>query len=150
SDGETVGALMREQQEIVGNVEISATPVRNGLFRVTLRVLNLTALGEEERPGRDEALLRSLVSTHAILGVRQGEFVSLLYPPEPWREAAAACHNVGTWPVLVGEEGEKDTMVSSPIILYDYPQVAPESPGEFFDATEIEEMLMLRVLTLTE
>jgi hypothetical protein len=95
-------------------------------------------------------LLRSLVSTHTILGVRAGEFISLLDPPEVCREAAAACRNVGTWPVLVGEEGDRDTMLSSPIILYDYPQVAPESPGDLFDGTEIDEILTLRILTLTE
>ena len=83
-------------------------------------------------------------------GVERGEFVSLMDPPEQWREAAAACRNVGIWPVLVGEEGQKDTMLSSPIILYDYPQVAPESPGDFFDGTEIDEMLTLRIMTLTD
>jgi hypothetical protein len=36
------------------------------------------------------------------------------------------------------------------IILYDYPQIAPESIGTFFDGTEIDEMLTLRVLTLTD
>jgi hypothetical protein len=71
-------------------------------------------------------------------------------PPEPRREAAAACRNVGAWPVLVGEEGQKDTMLSSPIILHDYPRVAPESPGDFFDGTEIDEMLSLRIMTLTD
>jgi hypothetical protein len=41
-------------------------------------------------------------------------------------------------------------MLSSPIILYDYPQIAPESPGDLFDGTEIDEILALRILTLTE
>jgi hydrogenase maturation protease len=41
-------------------------------------------------------------------------------------------------------------MLSSPIILYDYPEVAPESPGDFFDGTEIDEMLALRILTMTD
>src|SRR5204862_7706221 len=77
-------------------------------------------------------------------------FVSLLEPPQAWQAAAAACRNVGTWPVLVGEEGQRDTMLSSPIILYDYPQVAPESPGDLFDGTEIDEILTLRILTLTD
>src|SRR3954454_17507673 len=99
---------------------------------------------------REEALLRSFVSTHTLLGVRGGEFVSLIDPPLPWRDAAAGCRNVGTWPVLVGEEGQKDAMLSSPIILYDYPLVAPESPGDLFDCTEIDEILTLRILTLTE
>jgi hydrogenase maturation protease len=99
---------------------------------------------------RDEAMLRTLASSHAILGVRGGEFVSLLDPPEGFREAAAACRNVGTWPVLVGAEGQREMMLASPIILYDYPQVAPESPGDFFDGTEIDEMLTLRIMTLTD
>ncbi len=54
--------------------------------------------------------------------------------PSRCRALAAACRNIGTWPVLVGAEGEKDTMLSSPIILYDYPEIAPESPGDLFDA----------------
>jgi hydrogenase maturation protease len=41
-------------------------------------------------------------------------------------------------------------MLSAPIILYDYPQVAAESAGDFYDSTEIDEMLTLRVLTLTD
>src|SRR5262249_55549765 len=63
---------------------------------------------------RGEALMRSLISTHTILGVRPGEFVSLLDPPEAFREAAAGCRNIGTWPALVGEEGERDGLLSSP------------------------------------
>ncbi len=41
-------------------------------------------------------------------------------------------------------------MLASPIILYDYPQIAPESPGDLFDGTEIDEILTLRILSLTE
>ena len=62
----------------------------------------------------------------------------------------ASCKNVGTWPVLVGEEGQCDTLLSSPIILYDYPQIAPESAGDLFDGTEIDEILSLRIMTLTD
>ncbi len=149
-DGNVVGVLAREQQAVEGTVEVTAKRVAEGLIQVTVRVLNRTLLENGRSWSRDEVLLRSLVSTHTVLGVRQGEFVSLLEPPEPWREAAAACANVGTWPVLVGEEGQRDTMLSSPIILYDYPQVAPESPGDLFDGTEIDEILTLRILTLTD
>ncbi len=76
--------------------------------------------------------------------------MSLLEPPEHLRDLAASCQNVGAWPVLVGAEGERDTMLSSPIILYDYPQIAPESPGDLFDGTEIDEILALRILTMTD
>ena len=58
--------------------------------------------------------------------------------------------NVGNFPVLVGSNGERDMLLCSPILLYDYPQIAPESDGDFYDATEMDEMLTLRVMTLTD
>jgi hypothetical protein len=140
----------REQEPINGNIEIAAHQVAERVFKITTRILNLTPLDDAAGMSRDEALKRSLVSTHVILNARGGEFVSLLDPPEMFREMAGSLRNIGTYPVLVGAEGERDTMLASPIILYDYPRIAPESPGDFFDATEIDEMLALRVLTLTD
>ena len=61
-----------------------------------------------------------------------------------------ACKNAGNFPVLVGNEGERDMLLCSPIVLYDYPQIAPESAGDFYDATEMDEMLTLRVMTLSD
>ena len=139
-----------EQEPINGNIEIAACQVAERVFKITARILNLTPLADAAEMGRDDALKRSLVSTHIILNVRGGEFISLLDPPESFREMAGSLRNIGTYPVLVGAEGERDTMLASPIILYDYPQIAPESPGDFFDATEIDEMLALRILTLTD
>jgi hypothetical protein len=142
------------QEAVAGVVEASASrlPSRGGkgLYKLSVRIASVTPLVDPEGMDRDEALLRALVSTHAVLGVREGAFVSLTDPPEGCREAAASCRNVGVWPVLVGDEGENDTVLASPIILYDHPKVAPESPGDLFDATEIDEILTLRILTLTE
>lgn len=149
-DGAITGVLVREQRRIAGTLELAAEAAGEGLFRVAVSIRNETPFADAGSAGRDEAVLRSLVSTHSILGVRDGAFVSLMDPPEPCRAAAAECRNVGTWPVLVGTEGDTDTMFSAPIILYDYPQIAPESPGDLFDATEIDEILTLRILTLTE
>lgn len=149
-DGKIVGLLMREQQAVQGSVELSAEPAGDGLFKARVTIRNRTPLSGAGQGGRDDALLRALVSTHTILGVRDSEFVSLLDPPESLRDVAAGCRNVGTWPVLVGEAGAKDTILSSPIILYDYPQIAPESPGDLFDSLEIDEILSLRILTLTD
>ncbi|HKC86930.1 MAG TPA: hypothetical protein VKG02_13185 [Blastocatellia bacterium] len=150
SGGQAVGVIARRQQFIEGRIEVAAERAGDGLFKVAVRILNLTPLEDACDESRDEALMRSLISTHTILGVRRGEFVSLLDPPEAFREAAAGCRNIGTWPALVGEEGERDCLLSSPIILYDYPQVAPESAGDFFDGTEIDELLTLRALTMTD
>jgi len=146
--GMVVGVLAREQQPVTGEVEVTAAAVGKGLFRLTVLVRNLAPL--EAPAGRDDALLRTLVSAHVLLGVRGGALVSLLDPPADCRAAAAGCRNVGVWPVLVGEDGQTDTMLASPIILYDYPRVAPESPGDLFDATEIDELLSLRIRTLTD
>ena len=150
SGGQAVGMTTRIQQPIEGTVEVAAERAGDGLFKVAVRILNLTPLEDASHKSRDEALMRSLISTHTILGVRRGEFVSLLDPPEAFREAAAGCRNIGAWPALVGEEGERDCLLASPIILYDYPQVAPESAGDFYDGTEIDELLTLRVMTMTD
>ncbi len=139
-----------EQEPINGNIEIAGRQVSERVFKITTRVLNLTPPADAPGAGREEALKRSLVSTHTILSARGGEFISLLDPPESLREMAGSCRNVGTYPVLVGAEGERDTVLSAPIILYDYPQIAPESAGDLFDGTEIDEMLTLRILTLTD
>ncbi|MBO0776748.1 MAG: hypothetical protein J2P34_10580, partial [Actinobacteria bacterium] len=82
--------------------------------------------------------------------VAGGSFVSLLDPPAAARDAARGCRNVHTYPVLAGPPGQRAVMLSSPIIMYDHPQVAPESPGDLHDATEIDEILSLRALTMTE
>ncbi len=97
---------------------------------------------------RDEVMRRSLVAVHTLLAIDDGSFVSSLDPPPPAAAAVAGCHNDGTFPVLVGDGG--DVMLSSPIILYDQPEIAPESLGDLYDATEIDEILALRVLTLTD
>jgi hypothetical protein len=89
----------------------------------------------------------SLVAVHTMLAVDGGRFVSLLDPPEGAATAVADCRNDGAFPILVGDD---DVVLSSPIILYDHPEVAPESPGDLYDATEIDEILALRVLTLTD
>ena len=147
--GQVVAVLLREQQAVTGKVSVCATRVADELFKVRVRIENLTHLEGAGQRSRDDALMRALVSTHCVLEVSGGAFVSLLDPPEAVREIAASCENVGCWPVLVGEAGEKDTMLAAPIILYDYPRIAPESAGNLFDSTEIDEILTLRIMTLT-
>jgi hydrogenase maturation protease len=148
--GLIAGIIQRNKASVGGTVELSAQHLNEDVYKFTVRLMNCSWIENIGHMGREEALTRSLISAHTILEVRDGEFVSLVDPPENCRDFAAACQNVGTWPVLVGEEGERDTMLSSPIILYDYPQVAPESPGDLFDGAEIDEILSLRIMTLTE
>jgi hypothetical protein len=132
---------------IEATVDLRATRLSGDVFKTRVTIFNSS---ECAASSREDALLHSLISTHTMLGIQGGEFVSLLEPPEQLSQFAAACENIGAWPVLVGEPGERDTMLSSPIILYDYPQIAPESPGALFDGTEIDEILTLRIMTLTD
>ncbi len=147
STGEVVGALVRSWRTVCGTVEVEAEPLQEGTFRVTVRITNTTPWGGEDR---ESTLRKTFASTHTTLEVEAGEFVSLTDPPEEFREAAEGCKNLKTWPVLVGEEGERGLLLSSPIILSDYPQIAPESPGDFFDGGEIDQLLVLNILTLTD
>ena len=147
-DCSTAGRPASVEPAVRGDVRASVDEVQPGVFKLTVRVRNLAPL--DAAATRDEALLRSLASAHAVIEVVGGELISLLDPPEEFRELAASCSNVGVWPVLVGEEGSRDRMLASPIILYDYPQIAPESDGDLFDGTEIDEILALRILTMTD
>jgi hypothetical protein len=149
------GGVVRRQEQIEGLIEVGVQPVQEGWSRVSVRISNCGVF--DFPPGdsaawsaREAALRRSLVSTHAILRVRGGEFASLLDPPEELRQWSAACSNIGLWPVLAGDAAQLDTMLASPIILYDYPQIAPQSAGALFDGTEIDEILSLRILALTD
>jgi hypothetical protein len=143
-------AILRVQRPIAGSIRLSAEQIDNDLFKFCAQIENLTPATGSLSNRHNEVLLQSFVSTHTILQVHHGEFISLLEPPEALQAVAGQCQNQRTWPVLVGSEGETDALLSSPIILYDYPQIAPESPGSLFDGTEIDEILTLRILTLTD
>lgn len=129
---------------IEATVEQGARPV---VSRVTVTVRNETAW---DGVGREDALRHTFCATHLVLHVRGGSFVSMTDPPEELRDEAAACENVGVWPVLVGDAPDRSTVLCSPIILPDYPQVAPESPGDLFDGGEIDQLLILNILSLTD
>lgn len=147
---EGMSEVIREQQALAGAFILTAEPVDTNLFRLSIEIENTTPGTNAVTSRRDVVLLQSFVSTHTILYVRQGSFISLLEPPEELQAFVKGCQNIRTWPVLVGNEGERSVMLSSPIILYDYPQIAPESPGPLFDGGEIDEILSLRILTLTD
>lgn len=152
--GRTVGQLIRRSAEITGVVRLSTSEL-DGPYRVS----RLTAVVENTTPwtppeghaaDRDAALPHSLVATHLLMALSAGSFLSMTDPPEWARSAVAACRNLHTWPVLAGEPGRADLVLSSPIILEDHPAIAPESLGALYDATEIDEILALRTAALTD
>ena len=162
SEGEIVGRAVRQRERVEGLVRVTVAHAggdrdlldgdrRGGEHHRLAR--------RRRRDDRDAVMSRSLLAVHTLLAVDGGAFVSLLDPPAWATEAVAGCDNRGTFPVLVGGDVDggprtatcqANVVLSSPIILYDHPAVAPESAGDFCDATEIDEILALRVLTLTD
>ena len=145
------GGVTRSREPVDGRVVVTVGDVHGPwpLATVHVAVENLT--GWCELGGhRDDVVRRSLVGVHALLHVHDGGFVSPRDAPEFAAAAVRSCTNDGLWPVLVGEEGDRSTVLAAPIIVDDHPQVAPESQGDMCDATEIDEILALRVLTLTD
>jgi hypothetical protein len=100
--------------------------------------------------GKDDAIATSFIGTHVIAQVDDGEFVSLLEPADAAVDAVARCRQHRCFPVLAGLPGEADVMLVSPIILYDHPEIAEQSEGALYDSTEIDEILTLRVMTMTD
>jgi hypothetical protein len=149
--GRQAGRLIRRWAGLDGRIQLSAARVAGpyGALRLRLRVENRA--DPEVPPGtRDEALGYAMIAAHALIGVPGGAFLSQTDPPEWAAAEVAACTNIGTWPVLAGPAECRDLMLSSPVILYDHPEVAAESAGDLFDATEIDEILTLRTLALTD
>jgi hypothetical protein len=148
---EREGDVVRVRAPLAGTVSLLSTPLPGpwGAARLRVRVDNRSAPGTAART-RDEALPSALVAAHMIIGVKGGAFISMTDPPEWAAAGVQACENVGCWPVLAGPDGGRGVMLSTPIILYDHPELAPESPGELYDGTEIDEILSLRTLALSD
>jgi hypothetical protein len=100
--------------------------------RLTVVIRNTSPWAGEDR---EEALRHAFCSTHVLL--EGGRFTSA---------TETDGEHVGLWPVLVGE----DAMLAAPIILEDHPRIAPESPGDLFDGGEIDGLLALNILALTD
>ncbi|QLL09255.1 hypothetical protein [Mycobacterium vicinigordonae] len=139
------GRLIRQRQEIRGELTLHAEP-DGGLLRVSLRLRNTGGATSS----KDDAITRSMIGSHVIAEVIEGNFVSLLEPPPEAADAAARCSQHRCFPVLAGPPGARDILLVSPIILYDHPEVAEQSSTALYDCTEIDEILTLRVMTMTD
>jgi hypothetical protein len=140
------GRIVRRRWPLTARVRTTAD-ADDGLVRLTVAVAN-------EHPAavtdKDAALRRSLIGAHLVLQASGAAFVSLLDPPPAAAAAAARCRQHRCWPVLGGPPGSTGVVLGAPIILYDHPEVAEQSPGQLFDLTEIDEILSLRVMTMTD
>jgi hypothetical protein len=148
ADGTLVGRFVRERLAIDGVVRVATAPTGGGsrYAKVAVTVENTTTWTDDSIR-RVDVVPQSLVAVHTMLALDGATFVSLLDPPDDAAGAALACRSEGTYPVLIGTD---DVVLSSPIILYDHPEVAAQSPGDLYDSLEIDEILALRVMTLTD
>ena len=150
-DAEAVSGarVTRQRAALAGSVSLGATPLP-GPWQAARLAVTVTNESSGSAVSRDDALPGALVAAHLIITVSGGAFISMTDSPEWARPHVDACENVGCWPVLAGQRGRRQVMLATPIILPDYPQVAPESPGELYDGTEIDEILTLRTLALSD
>jgi hypothetical protein len=146
ADGSAVGRIVRRRWPLQAEIRLEATTIGSYL-RLTASVENRHA---EPAADKDDAIRVSFIGAHLLIEAHHTEFVSLLEPPDGAEDAVATCQQRRCWPVLAGTPGDTDVVLASPIILYDYPEVAAESAGALFDSTEIDEILTLRVMTMTD
>ncbi|OBG64183.1 hypothetical protein A9X05_02965 [Mycobacterium sp. E3298] len=147
TDVETLdgGRLVRQRREVRGVLTV-ASEADGGLCRVSVRVRNVGAAAVD----KNDAIARSMIGTHLIAELGRGQFVSLLEPPPAAVDAVSRCVQHRCFPVLSGPPGAHDSLLISPIILYDHPEVAEQSDTALYDCTEIDEILTLRVMTMTD
>ncbi|MGH3120574.1 MAG: hypothetical protein ACRDND_06010 [Streptosporangiaceae bacterium] len=149
--GEPAGRLDRQREPLHGVIRLSAErmPGPYGELRLQVVVENRT-----EPPGplarRADGLPYALIAAHCLIAVPGGRFLSMTEPPEWAAGEVGRCVNTATWPVLAGPPDCTELMLSSPVILYDHAEIAAESAGQLFDSTEIDEILTLRTMTLTD
>jgi hypothetical protein len=138
--------VVRRRWPLSGELRVraDALPGPYGASRLSVTVANVSGWAGSNR---DKALRHAFIAAHTVMSLSPGRFVSMVDPPEWAKPAVQECRCERTWPVLVGDA---DTVLSSPIILYDYPSIAQESAGELFDGLEIDEILTLRTMALTD
>ena len=139
------GRLVRVRSGIQADLTVAVERDAD-LYRVNVAVRNTGAVAAD----KDEAIATSLIGTHIIAEVIGGEFISLLEPPESATSAVSRLNQHRCFPVLAGRPGDADLLLISPIILYDHPEIAEQSEGALYDSTEIDEILTLRVMTMTD
>ncbi|MGZ6780426.1 MAG: hypothetical protein ACXVGO_15705, partial [Mycobacterium sp.] len=139
------GRLIRTRRALHGQLDVTAER-DDGFLRVTLTVRN-TATPVDTK---DDAIAVSFIGTHLVAEISDGDFISLLEPPAAADNAVARCRHHRCFPVLAGPQGDNALMLVSPIILYDHPEIAEQSEGALYDSTEIDEILTLRVMTMTD
>jgi hypothetical protein len=139
--------LVRSRRTLHAELQLRAQPLSGAIVRVSIGITNVTA---DAAADHDTAIAASFIGAHLLVELAQAEVLSMTDPPADARTEAPACTQHRCWPVLAGPAGDTSLMLVSPIILYDHPEIAEQSAGALFDSTEIDEILTLRVMTMTD
>lgn len=138
------------EDNLFGKIEISSERLTGYLFKVRFFFENLTEIEDFRELSREQILHFSFVSTHTIFELENGKFISQIETPNEFIEHTNSLQNVGLFPVLIGDKYKKNNILASPIILYDFPEIAENSFDNFFDGLEIDELMILNLLVLPE
>jgi hypothetical protein len=144
------GRLVRTSWEIRGRVLVSLSDLPGPYLVHRLRFDVVNDGTCPPHVPRAEVLRTSLIAAHTVVHAPGATFVSPVDHPRWAEPMVRECTCEHSWPVLAGPEGRADLLLSSPIILHDHAQIAPESPTNLFDGLENDEILTLRTLTLTD
>ena len=137
-DSPVAGRIVRSTEDVTAIARVTAAWADGPgvLIKVGIEVENTTTWVVNGT--REDAMRRALIAVHTLAALEDGAFCSVFDPPDHAVEAVAGCHSIASYAVLVGQAGATDLVLASPIILYDYPAIAPESDGDFHDGCEIE------------
>lgn len=124
--GGVAGLIFRRDEVLEGKIESKITRLRDDLFRICARVVNLSAIEPNEIRIPEKVLLRTFTFTHFTLEAQGGEFVSLVETPRELRHLADDCKNVGCWPILAND---RTMVLASPITPGNCPEIVPKMPG---------------------
>jgi hypothetical protein len=144
--GEVSGRLIRRRHDLMARVSVHTTEVAEDCWKVSLGIENVAAVPADQ----DAAIADSFIGTHVVIVAEGASFLSAANPPADMVDATAQLEQHRCWPVLAGPATQSEILLVTPIIVEDHAEVAPQSAGALFDSTEIDEILTLRVMTLTD
>ena len=150
-NGQIVGVIMRERKQLCGAVEIMSERVEDGVFKISVRVRNTTPFEVAKDSTRDDALLSSLASTHTVLGVQDGQICFAAGSAGAAQRAGRrAARTSEPGPCWSAKKGNATLCSPRPSSFTTIPRSLRKAPAILFDGTEIDEILSLRIMTLTD
>jgi hypothetical protein len=151
--GTLVGRTVRQQWPLSGTFTLATEMLANPAIRkLVITCENTSEIVTAKERG--EVLRTAFISTHTLLAIEDGAFLSPIDPPEYAEAATGTLANRCPWPILMGD-GKLDAQrspiaMSTPIVLGDFPELGKKTEADAFDGTEIDELLTLSVLSLSD